>query len=235
MYNSLKKRVKRFAKGLLAVEEKSISVQLQRLAGMETARYVQSRMNKVKAFSSQEEIMRYAVESIEKNRGGGGESLIIAEFGVFEGKSINYIASLVGNGQKIYGFDCFDGLPLDWRTDFERGTFKVDGLPKVAENVTLIKGLFSDTLPRFVAEHQAERCALLHIDCDLYESTRDVLTNLSGQIGAGTVLVFDEYFNYPGWQEGEYKAFQEFVSEQHLRYEYLAYNALHEQVAVRIL
>lgn len=70
MYNSLKKRVKRFAKGLLAVEEKSISVQLQRLAGMETARYVQSRMNKVKAFSSQEEIMRYAVESIEKIGGG---------------------------------------------------------------------------------------------------------------------------------------------------------------------
>lgn len=234
MYNLLKKRIKKFAKNLFLEEEKNISVQLQRLAGEETAHYVQNNMGKIKAFSSQEEVMRYALKNMEFKR-NAKESLIIAEFGVFEGKSINYIASLVGNGQKIYGFDCFDGLPLDWRTDFERGTFKVDGLPKVAENVTLIKGLFSDTLPRFVAEHQAERCALLHIDCDLYESTRDVLTNLSGQIGAGTVLVFDEYFNYPGWQEGEYKAFQEFVSEQHLRYEYLAYNALHEQVAVRIL
>ena len=137
--------------------------------------------------------------------------------------------------QKIYGFDCFDGLPLDWRTDFERGTFKVDALPKVAPNVVLIKGLFSDTLPRFVAEHQTERYALLHIDCDLYESTKDVLTNLAGKIGTGTVLVFDEYFNYPGWQLGEYKAFQEFVLEKRLEYEYIAYNALHEQVAVRIL
>ena len=61
MYSLLKKKVRRFAKVLLAEEEKNISVQLQRLAGVETARYVQSKMSKVKAFSSQEEVMRYAL------------------------------------------------------------------------------------------------------------------------------------------------------------------------------
>jgi hypothetical protein len=29
----------------------------------------------------------------------------------------------------------------------------------------------------------------------------------------GTVIVFDEYFNYPAWKDGEYKAFTEFLAE----------------------
>lgn len=70
MYNFLKKRIKKFAKNLLVEEEKDVSFQLQRLAGKETARYVQNNMNKVKAFSSQEEVMRYAVENVEKIGGG---------------------------------------------------------------------------------------------------------------------------------------------------------------------
>jgi len=49
------------------------------------------------------------------------------------------------------------------------------------------------------------------------------------------VIVFNEYFNYPGWQEGEYKAFQEFISDTGLSYEYIGYNHLHEQVAVKIV
>ena len=27
------------------------------------------------------------------------------------------------------------------------------------------------------------------------------------------MIVFDEYFNYPGWRGHEFKAFQEFVAE----------------------
>jgi hypothetical protein len=50
----------------------------------------------------------------------------------------------------------------------------------------------------------------------------------------GTVIVFDEYFNYPGWENHEFKAFQEFVEQTNLKYEYLAYNRRHEQVAVKI-
>ena len=50
----------------------------------------------------------------------------------------------------------------------------------------------------------------------------------------GTVIVFDEYFNYSGWEEGEFRAFQEFVAARKLSYEYLTYNREHQQVAVRI-
>jgi hypothetical protein len=47
--------------------------------------------------------------------------------------------------------------------------------------------------------------------------------------------VFDEYIGYPGWQEHEYKAFQEFVSEYGVDYRYLYYNEHEWQVAVLIV
>jgi hypothetical protein len=50
-----------------------------------------------------------------------------------------------------------------------------------------------------------------------------------------TVVVFDEFFNYPGWQDGEYKAFNEFICENKLEYKYIGYNKYSEQVAVKIL
>jgi hypothetical protein len=54
---------------------------------------------------------------------------------------------------------------------------------------------------------------------------------------AGTLIQFDEYFNYPGWQEGEYRAFKEFADANGVKFEYIGYtngdNA--QQVAVRIL
>lgn len=52
---------------------------------------------------------------------------------------------------------------------------------------------------------------------------------------SGTIIVFDEYFNYPGWQEGEYKAFYEFINETNLKFEYIGYVEISEQVAVKIL
>jgi hypothetical protein len=75
----------------------------------------------------------------------------------------------------------------------------------------------------------------LHIDCDLYSSTKTIFNLLKGRIVSGTVIVFDEYFNYDGWEKGEYLAFQKYVKENQIKYEYLTYNHLHEQVAVIIL
>ena len=103
----------------------------------------------------------------------------------------------------------------------------------MAANAVLVEGLFADSLPGFLREHP-EPVGFLHIDCDLYSSTRTVLTLLAPRLRPGSVIVFDEYFNYPGWQEGEHKAFQEVVAETGLGYEYLGYNRVQTQLAVRI-
>ena len=48
------------------------------------------------------------------------------------------------------------------------------------------------------------------------------------------MLVFDEFFNYPGWQQHEFRAWTEFVEETGRTFEYLAYTGNNEQVVVRL-
>jgi hypothetical protein len=73
------------------------------------------------------------------------------------------------------------------------------------------------------------------MDCDLYDSAKIVFDLLGDRIAPGTIIVFDEYFNYPDWRLHEYKAFQEFVTRKGVKYEYIGLVPFQEQVAVRIL
>ena len=59
----------------------------------------------------------------------------------------------------------------------------------------------------------AERVAFAHIDCDIYSSAATVLRLLSPRICAGSVIVFDEWCGYPGWELHEAKAWQEFQAQ----------------------
>jgi predicted O-methyltransferase YrrM len=151
------------------------------------------------------------------------------EFGVATGRTLTVIAAARGNN-RVFGFDSFQGLPEDWRTNIPAGTFKTDGLPEVP-GAELIVGLFEDTLPDFLAAH-ADPVAFVHLDADLYSSTTTVLKHIGPRLGPGSVIVFDEYFNYPGWEQHEHRAWQEFVGRSAIEFRYAAYTADHEQVVV---
>lgn len=155
------------------------------------------------------------------------------EFGVYRGKSIRKIAWLTT--AEVYGFDSFEGLPEDWIQSYRKGDFSLDGrMPKgLPANVTLIKGSFSDTLPTFLSAH-TEPVAFLHIDCDLYNSTRTVFTHLQNRITTGSVILFDEFHKFPGWQQHEYRAFTEFIEENRYSFEYIGFASAYISVAVRI-
>jgi hypothetical protein len=159
---------------------------------------------------------------------------LVMEFGVFDGRSLCQIAALAD--QEVHGFDSFEGLPEDWTHFQKRGRFSRAGeLPHIsAPNVRLHKGWFEETLPAFLAEH-AGAVRFLHIDCDLYSSTVTVLRLLRDRIVPGTVIVFDEYLNYPGWQNHEHKAFAEFVAQTQTRYRYLGFASSQFAVSVQIL
>jgi Methyltransferase domain len=154
------------------------------------------------------------------------------EFGVYSGGSINYFAKRKPQ-TTFHGFDSFEGLPESWFAGhLKKGTFSKGGRePKVRDNVKLWKGWFDETLPKWLEDHTGD-IAFLHVDCDLYKSTRIIFDALGNRISSGTIIVFDEYFNHPHWEQGEFQAFQEFVKEQSLEYEYVAYSKM--QVAVRI-
>ena len=156
---------------------------------------------------------------------------LILEFGVEHGRTLNYIAQRIGDS-KIYGFDSFQGLPEDWVLGNVKGSFKCD-TPLVRDNVELVIGTFEETLPGFMEAHP-EPISFMHIDCDLYSSTKTVFKYLGGRVVPGTIIMFDEYIGFSSWREHEYKAFQEFIAESGLTYEYLSRLDGGLQVSVRI-
>lgn len=153
------------------------------------------------------------------------------EFGVFKGASLRYIAKKNNANARVYGFDSFEGLPEDWVHNV-KGAFSVQGkLPRVPSNVTLIKGYYQDTLEAWL-ELNTQKVAFLHIDCDLYSSTRTVVKALQGRFQKGTVIVFDDYFNFPGWQDDGHKVLTEYLGTESAEVVYLGY--AFKELAVQI-
>jgi hypothetical protein len=130
----------------------------------------------------------------------------ILEFGVYQGESVRAFASRCPE-RRVFGFDSFEGLPESWWTR-PKGTFKTDVPTFEQVNVTLVKGFFDASVPRFLEEWTGS-VALLHIDCDLYESTRLCLLPLLQRCRVGTVVLFDEYYNYSDFAAHEWLAWHE--------------------------
>ena len=193
----------------------------ERDAATDSANYVSDRMTLAKRHADRFDLLGDALRASARDG-------LIMEFGVFEGATINFLAGETSGA--VFGFDAFSGLPEDWRPGFPKGMFS-RGVPPVRPNVSLLVGLFEDTLPAFLEQNKQD-VSFLHIDCDLYSSTRTVLKLCGPRIRKGAVLVFDEYLNYPGWRDHEFRAFQEFVAETGRQYEYLSVVPSHQQAAV---
>lgn len=212
---------------LFLFESRNIFRWRQNHALEQTGRFIEERLPYVHSFET-----RYALfDHILKGQQVAERQGLICEFGVATGKSINYLAKRLKT-HTVFGFDSFQGLPETWRDNYPAGTFKT-ALPAVRENVQLFPGLFEETLAPFLDAHPGP-ALLLHLDADLYSSTKTVLKLMRPRIGNGTILIFDEFFNYPSWQLGEYKAFNEFIAASKLPFEYLGYNNLGTQLAVVI-
>jgi predicted O-methyltransferase YrrM len=195
-------------------------------AGISSSEYAIRRMAKAARLLYALDLLEFALKKVTSDG-------LVVEFGVFTGRTTNHIAAMLPD-QKVYGFDSFEGLPETWRPGFQKGAFATKQLPPVRSNVELIVGYFDRTLPDFLDNHAGQPVSFMHVDCDLYSSTQTVLHCLKDRIGPGAIIVFDEYYNYPGWQLHEFRAFQEFITTTDLHYEYVGIVPGHQQVAVRI-
>src|SRR4029077_1697871 len=187
--------------------------------------YIESAMRDALGLESQRELIDYSLQAVSID----GHYL---EFGVFTGGTIRYMARRIGQ-RTIHGFDSFEGLPEAW-SGFNLGGKAFDRkgqLPRVPDNVLLHRGYFDASLPKWLDEHPGP-IAFMHLDCDLYSSTKTILKLTAPRLVPGTVILFDEYFNFPNWEQHEFKAFQEFVAEHRVKYTYLAF--ARQQAAVRI-
>lgn len=196
------------------------------LAATESAKFFQQAMRMAPNLVTRGALLDHAIKMVE-NTG------LWLEFGVYKGNDLKQIARHYSGD--VYGFDSFEGLPEDW-THFQRkGRFSLEGsLPgQLPENAKLVQGWFDQTLPSFLYEHQ-QSIAFLHIDSDLYSSAKTVLHLVHERLRPGTIIQFDDFVNYPGWQEGEFKAFQEFVELSSLQFEYIGFASSDQAVALRV-
>jgi methyltransferase family protein len=156
----------------------------------------------------------------------------VAEFGVYKGTSLTQIAKFFPD-RTVHGFDSFVGLPDSWG-DSSKGTFDIGAKPPQlsVSNVEFHVGWFDDTIPVFAQKYSGP-FAFAHLDADLYSSTKTVFDNLDDWFIAGTIVVFDEYFGYHGWQRHEHKAFHEFLSRTGLSFEAISLG--HMNLAVRLI
>lgn len=219
------KLIKRTAENLLFYKKRGDSFDVIEIAflkaALQSADYYEQRLFTAAMFNSDLDLLTHSLRTAPADG-------LILEFGVASGRTITHVAKQCP-GRQVYGFDSFEGLPEDWRSGYLKGRFAGE-LPPVPANVTLIKGWFNETLPDFLAGHP-DKVSLLHVDCDLYSSTKCILDLLTDRIGSGTVIVFDEFWNYPGWQDHEIKAFDEFKARTGLTAKPLGFVRSHQQVA----
>lgn len=164
----------------------------------------------------------------------------IVECGVFKGASLSRFAKFRdifqgGSLKKVVGFDVFGEFPLPegkyveddavsrrkFIDDAGAHSITEDNLMQflensgVSENIDLIKGDISKTIPEFLKENPGFKVALLNIDLDLYKPTFDCLRYFYGRVSEGGIIILDDYNGFPGAT----KAIDEFFKDKKPRVE----------------
>ncbi len=135
------------------------------------------------------------------------------------------LSDFIGVERTYYGFDSFEGFPNAGEQDETtpitgkgfyanppQTVMKVltDGRVRehiLSTRVQLVKGFFDQTLPKYQG-----KIALLHLDCDLYESYKVSLEALYHRVAPKGVIMFDEYHDQR-WP-GATKAIDEFFANK---------------------
>ena len=172
---------------------------------------------------------KYIIEKAKENDTENNKYYL--EFGVWRGKTINFFSKYVNT---IYGFDSFEGLKEDWAGHIlPKGHFNLNKkLPKLNKNIVPIAGWVQDTLSPFLEKYKP-KINFIHMDLDTYESTKYVLTKIKPFLIKGSIIAFDELYNYPGWEVGEYKALKETFNEN--EYKFIAFNKEALSAAIQII
>ncbi len=134
-----------------------------------------------------------------------------AEVGVFKGATAKAICEVKGD-KSLHLFDTFEGLPKVDKIDrkFKTGLFesnydKVKEKLKPYKNVHIYKGLFPKT-GTFILN---KKFAFVHLDVDIYQSTKDCLEFFYKRMNKNGILISHDYH-----AQGVKKAFDEFFRDK---------------------
>jgi hypothetical protein len=199
----------------------SVPLLMRRDAVIDSFNYAKENMREAYSFLDRFEGLRLSIDDARKRFPSRTRVL---EFGVYKAGMINHQARKFP-ALSFVGFDSFEGLQQQWSGMAPEKTFDLGGrLPKVRGNVALVKGWFAESGPRWRASNPASDIPLLvHVDCDTYAATADVLQLCSDYVEHGVVFHFDDYFGFPNWRNGGFKALEEIAEKQNWRLTYLSY------------
>ena len=191
---------------------------------------------KLPIFIDRPTMYQYINDEILKNR-----PIMYCEFGVYKGGTIEKWTELnSAKESSFYGFDTFTGLPETWVNftgSMEKNSFDVGGnIPKINDDrVSYKKGLFQETLPKFLEDYNNNQQLVIHNDSDLYSSTLYVLTFTHKIIVPGTIIIFDEFSSILN----EFRALEDYTSSYLREYEVIAATVsstgYYSQVAIKIV
>ena len=176
----------------------------------------------------------------------------VMEFGVWQGNTLKIISDHFSN-QTVWGFDSFEGLPEPWfMMSSQSGPRHPAGKFALAEEelsdvvnqfakrkVNLVPGWFDQTVVPWLKDNIGV-VSFLHVDCDLYSSTLDILNLLNDRIVPGTVIVFDEMYPWNGldrydlWEQGEFQALGEWIRHYQRTFRTL-YRSEHQQCSIEVI
>jgi Macrocin-O-methyltransferase (TylF) len=167
----------------------------------------------------------------------------LAEFGCMTGRTANVISATMASfrlERNLHLFDSFEGLPAatskpdsssvhvqdgTWGPGTCKGISPTALREKCAryikdDQIKIYEGWFSKNIGKIPS---GTKFAMLHVDCDLYQSTIDCLDYLfkNRMIVRGAIILFDDWYcNASSNLHGERKAWAELVE----RYEISAEN-----------
>ena len=137
------------------------------------------------------------------------------DFGTGYGNSTNLISKYTDN--KLYTFDSFK------RNVYQN--IKVEKYPLLNQNVEIIYGYFSETIPDFKKNNlMNNKISFIHIDFIEYLYTKQIFDNLYDKISDNCIIIFDKFVNYKEYYNCALKAFYEFVEEYNISIEWIGIN-----------
>jgi len=122
----------------------------------------------------------------------------IAEFGVFQGGSLEILAKF-NLHKTVWGIDSFEGLPISCEKDnfHKQGDFSETSYENLKgyfgiqhRNVNLLQGFSPDI---FNVIHPHKKFCFVHVDVDLYQSVKDALDFFYPRMVTGGVIILDDY------------------------------------------
>jgi hypothetical protein len=103
--------------------------------------------------------------------------------------------------------------------------------PKLNSNVEPIIGWVEDTLDNFLKAHNP-KINFVHLDINLYKSTKFILEKIKPYLIKNSIIIFDQLYNYIGWEYGEYKSLIEVFNEN--EYEFKAFQINSRKSVIQI-